>query len=159
MMMVGQPKLGEHNGEPLHYSAGAWVFYGGGFVLVDRLSEPHGYAGIAGHVDTGEDSYGALLREFSEETGLRMKSIDTLATGILVEQNICRHGVTQHMWDLYVVRAEGELCLEKSGAKSIGIYSPLRVKELYRSGKLENVWMRFYFQYNLGDIGRYENST
>jgi ADP-ribose pyrophosphatase YjhB (NUDIX family) len=150
--MTGQPKLGEHNREPLHYSAGAWVTYGGGVVLLDRINIPYGFAAPAGHVDEGETSLDSFVRELGEETGLKpVGSIETICQDVIVKGNSCKRGVHQHSWSVYALNAEGSLRLEEGGANSVGVYSVAKMKRLLDAGKFEPVWDKWIREYDLLD--------
>jgi len=40
-------------------------------LLIDRVNEPHGWAGVAGHLDEGKTPEGMILIEIGEEVGLQ----------------------------------------------------------------------------------------
>jgi ADP-ribose pyrophosphatase YjhB (NUDIX family) len=68
------PKLGKSkNGKQMHYSVGAVIKRDGKYLLIDRKKPPLGFAGVAGHIDEGEDEIQALFREVEEESGLKIK--------------------------------------------------------------------------------------
>lgn len=57
--------------------------YHGKIVLVERLKFPFGLALPGGHIDAGEGSREAAIREFHEETGLTLHDVRFVT---------CRHG-------------------------------------------------------------------
>jgi len=122
-------------GKEMHYSVGVVIKKNEKYLLVDRRKKPLGFAGVAGHVDEGENETHALIREIKEESGLKVKSY-RLIFEEEVEGNVCRRGVEVHYWWLYKVDAEGKLRLKPDEAKSIGWYSAEEIKKL----KLEPVW-------------------
>jgi 8-oxo-dGTP pyrophosphatase MutT (NUDIX family) len=147
--MGGIPKLGNsHDGRDMHYSVGAVikrVFEGiEKYALVERVKEPKGYAGVAGHVDAGESEIEALAREVKEESGLKI-----LSHKLLFEEEItwnwCSKGVSVHHWYLYDCETKGNLKLKKDEAKSIGWYSVDEIKGMASEGELEPVW-KYWFE-------------
>ena len=100
------PKLGtSSDGRPMHYSVGAIVEDECGRIfLLDRRYEPYGFAGMAGHVDAGEDPLEALMREGREEIGAFLRDV-TLVCEEEVPWNHCRndgvHRIGVHYWHLY----------------------------------------------------------
>ena len=62
------------NGETTHVSVGAVIEREGKYLLIDRISPPFGFAGLAGHVDVGEVPEHAIVREVEEESGLKVVS-------------------------------------------------------------------------------------
>lgn len=87
------------DGRLMHYSVGAIIEADGLFLLMDRMFEPYGWAGMAGHVDEGEDFVTALLREGREELGTPLISVQFLREQE-VPWNFCR-SAPAHYWQLY----------------------------------------------------------
>jgi len=133
---MGKPKLGlSKDGKEMHYSVGAVIERDGDYLLVDRVKSPFGFAGIAGHVDAGETDEQALIREVREEGNLKVEKYRLIDKEEL-DWNKCNRGVGVHYWHVFDCETSGELRLNPSEAKSIGWYSPKRIKEL----TLEPVW-------------------
>lgn len=147
---MGEPKLGvSFLGGPMHYSAGAFIKNNEGkYLLVDRKKPPFGFAGIAGHIDDGEDAYSALVREVKEESGLVVRRARFLED-MEISNNKCRHGIDKHYWFLFECECAGTVCKEDDGAHSIGWYSPAEVERLAREDKLEPVWKFWFTRYNI----------
>ncbi len=131
------------NGELLHYSVGAVIKKDDKYLLIDRVSPPYGFAGLAGHVDEGESGDDTITREVTEESGLKI-----LFYKLLFEEeilwNYCRgvnRGATAHKWCLYECEVEGEVIQDKEETKSIGWYSIEEIKKL----NLEPVW-KYWFE-------------
>ena len=58
---MSNPKQGKSkDGKLMHYSVGALIKKDGKYLLIDRVKPPLGFAGIAGHIDEGEDEIKAL---------------------------------------------------------------------------------------------------
>ena len=53
----------------MHFSVGALIERDGKYLLIERAVPPLGFAGVAGHVDEGEDERHAIMREVKEEIG------------------------------------------------------------------------------------------
>lgn len=112
--------------------------------MIERANPPLGFAGIAGHVDEGEEWVAALKREVFEESGLEAADACLIAEKI-IPGNICRRGVKVHHWRLYECETKGKAKRNKKETKSIGWYSPGLIKNLNRMGMLEPVW-RYWFK-------------
>ena len=53
---MAKPKEGKtKDGTPMHFSVGALIERDGQYLLIDRAVPPFGFAGVAGHIDDGED--------------------------------------------------------------------------------------------------------
>jgi len=64
---MSEPKSGKSSkGKEMHYSVGALVKKEDKYLLIDRMNPPLGFAGLAGHIDEGEDAVNALKREVEE---------------------------------------------------------------------------------------------
>lgn len=119
----------------MHYSVGALIEKDGKYLLIDRAVAPLGFAGVAGHIDKGEDALEALKREVGEESGLQINNCEQLFKEE-IDWNWCSKGVSSHYWHLFKCDASGELQRSERGTKSIGWYSEDEIKKL----KLEPVW-------------------
>jgi len=122
-------------GQPMHFSVGALIKKEGRYLLVDRVQPPLGFAGLAGHVDEGEESIEAIKREIEEESGLKVRECRLLFEEEL-GWNWCARGMTTHYWYLYKCEVFGEIKQNKRETKSIGWYLPAQIKQL----RLEPVW-------------------
>lgn len=133
---MAKPKEGKTNsGEQMHYSVGALIEKDSKYLLIDRAVPPLGFAGIAGHIDEGEDALEALKREAEEESGLQISNCEQLFEEEL-DWNWCSKGVNSHYWYLFKCDVSGELQRSERETKSIGWYSEEEIKKL----KLEPVW-------------------
>lgn len=130
------PKLGTaSNNSQMHYSIGALIKRGNKYLLIDRVKPPPGYAGIAGHIDEGEEATQALNREVMEETGLKVERQKLLYEEEIL-WNWCRRGVNVHYWYLFDCEVSGEVKQNFDEEKSIGWYFAGQIRKL----KLEEVW-------------------
>lgn len=147
------PKVGvASNGGQMHYSAGAIIEdeFGRIFML-DRKYEPLGFAGMAGHIDVGETSYQALVREASEEIGAELKRIRRLGEEE-VTWNHCRndgvHRIDVHYWYLFDAFVKSvDIHVDPHEAKRWEWFTreEIRTRRYVREGKehiltLEPVW-------------------
>jgi 8-oxo-dGTP pyrophosphatase MutT (NUDIX family) len=119
----------------MHYSVGALIKKDGKYLLIDRVQPPFGFAGIAGHIDEGENPEQALKREVEEESGLKIEKYKLLFEEEL-DWNWCSKGVGIHYWYLYECDVSGKIKENYTETKSIGWYSAEEIKKL----KLEPVW-------------------
>lgn len=119
----------------MHYSVGALIKKEEKYLLIDRVQPPFGFAGIAGHIDEGEDSEQALRREVEEESGLKIEELRLLFEEEL-NWNWCSKGVRIHYWYLYECEVSGEIKENFAETKSIGWYNTEEIKKL----KLEPAW-------------------
>ncbi len=126
------------NGQLLHYSVGAVIERDGKYLLVDRVKPPLGFAGVAGHVDEGEDFDAALIREVEEESALKVISAEPLFEEEIL-WNYCSTAHA-HMWKLYACTIEGEVRQNTAETKSIGWYT----KEELEMMNLEPVWRHWF---------------
>lgn len=127
------------NGGILHYSVGAVIEHNGEYLLVDRKEIPLGFAGLAGHVDDGEDSDTAIIREVEEESGLHVVSKKLISEEEIL-WNYCKNAPA-HKWRLYFCIVEGEVKQNTEEEKSIGWYTPNEMQNM----NLEPVW-RYWFE-------------
>lgn len=137
---MAQPKTGEKNGEPFHYSVGAFIKRDGKYFLIDRKNPPYGFAAVAGHIDLDEKPQVALVREVKEESGLDVTSYALLFKEF-IRDNECVHGIKSHQWYVYEVETSGEVVYDKGEAKSAGWYTEEEVEKL----PLERVW-KYWFE-------------
>lgn len=134
------PKQGTAtNGQIQHYSVGAVIQQEERYLLIDRMKPPLGYAGIAGHIDAGEDTLKALAREVREESGLRV-----ITAGLVLQEevhnNTCSKGISVHQWFVYRCTVAGELIHNPRETKSIGWYTVQELGQL----PLEPVWRHWF---------------
>jgi len=134
------PKKGfSKNGKEMHYAVGAVIRKDGKYLLVDRVHFPLGFAGVAGHIDEGENEIEALKREVFEESGLKVLNYKLLYEEE-VPGNECHYGIKTHYWYLFECECEGSLKISQREAKSIGFYSKDELKKL----NLDPVW-KYWF--------------
>jgi 8-oxo-dGTP pyrophosphatase MutT (NUDIX family) len=139
------PKKGEtRDGKPMHFSAGALILRDGKYLLIDRAVPPLGFAGVAGHIDEGEDEQQAVVREIREETGLEADSAKLLFEEEL-GWNWCSKGVGAHYWYLFECSVSGEMERNEQETKSAGWYRKDEIKTL----KLEPVWEYWFKKLNI----------
>ena len=138
---MAQPKLGTSTtGTLMHYSAGAIIRRDDKILLIERAIEPFGFAGPAGHVDEGEDSLTAMIREGMEETGLHLTRLNLIDAEEL-DWNWCSKGASVHQWYLYDGFAFGDLRRNLRETMSADWYTREQIKGL----ELEPVW-RYWFE-------------
>ena len=130
--IVGKSK----NGRIMHYSVGAIIERDRKYLLIDRVKDPLGYAGIAGHIDEGES-----VKEVFEECGWEVISCELVAEEEL-DFEPCSRGVDVHYWYVYKCKCEGDVKQDKSEAKSIDWYS---VEEIKKLGMIERAW-EYWFE-------------
>jgi len=133
---MAKPKIGTSiDGKPMHYSVGAIIKKGNKYLLIDRATPPYGFAALAGHVDVGENPEKSMLREVTEESGLRVLTYNLLCEEEL-DWNWCSKGIGVHYWYLYECNVEGKIKKNTTETKSIGWFSKEKLKEL----NLEPAW-------------------
>ena len=123
------------SGKLMHYSVGALIKRDNKYLLIDRVKPPLGFAGLAGHIDEGEDKIQSLKREVEEESGLKVDDYKILFEEEL-DWNQCSRGVDIHYWYLFECSVSGETKQNHIETKSIGWHSVDEIKKL----KLEPVW-------------------
>jgi 8-oxo-dGTP pyrophosphatase MutT (NUDIX family) len=134
------PKMQERNGRSIHFSAGAVIRRGDKLLLIDRVKPPFGMAGLAGHVDEGETPTQAVIREVSEESGLKVTSTKLLFEEF-VDWNECSKGITGHHWYVFECETNEEVKANRAEAKSFGWYDVEQLRDL----ELEPVW-EYWFE-------------
>ena len=132
---MSNPKSEIHNNKPIHFSVGAIIVKDDKYLLIDRVQPPLGFAGVAGHIDEGEDAERAIRREVEEESGLKIKNLELLFEEYL-DWNWCSKKINGHHWYLFRCEFDGDLKLNKEETKSIGWYSVEEIKKMI----LEPVW-------------------
>ncbi|MCL5733938.1 MAG: NUDIX hydrolase [Patescibacteria group bacterium] len=131
-----EPKIGKTpDGKQMHFSVGAVIERDGKYLLIDRAIFPYGFAGVAGHVDEGENEKQALIREVKEEINLDVEKAELLLEEEL-DWNKCSRGITSHYWYVYHCSVSGESKRNERETKSAGWYKKEEIKNL----KLEPVW-------------------
>lgn len=144
------PRLGTTAGgtQEMHFSAGALIVRDEKVLMIERVQIPLGYAGLAGHVDVGEDAQTAILREVFEESGMRVVYTKMLFKEE-VHDNTCGYGINVHYWTLFACTVEGEPCLDPHEAASIGFYRVRDVAKFSSAGLLEPVWKHWFIKAGL----------
>jgi len=129
-------KVGKsEDGKEMHYTSGAVIKKDDKYLLIDRVKPPLGFAGVAGHIDEGENEVDCLKREVEEESGLKVESYNLLYEEE-IDWNWCSRGTGVHHWYLFECEVSGELEQNFVETKSIGWYSVDEIKKL----KLEPAW-------------------
>jgi 8-oxo-dGTP pyrophosphatase MutT (NUDIX family) len=142
---MGAPKLGKSkNGKLMHYSVGAVIKRNNKYLLIERKNPPFGFAGLAGHIDEGENEIQALFREVKEESGLTVKKYKLLFTEEL-DWDRCNYGVEVHYWYLFECEIAGSIKPNYAEVRSIGWYAPEKIKIL----KLKPVWQYWLKKLNV----------
>ena len=131
-------------GKPMHFSVGALIERDGKYLLIDRAVPPLGFAGVAGHVDEGENEARAIAREVKEEVGLEVSNPELLFQEEL-DWNWCSKGVQSHYWYLFRCSVSGDTERSVRETKSAGWYSKEEVKTL----TLEPVWGYWFKKLNI----------
>ena len=133
---MAQSKEGKTKaGTQMHFSVGALIEQEGKYLLIERAVPPLGFAGVAGHVDEGEDESQAVVREVKEEVGFEVRDPKLLFEEEL-DWNWCSKGSTSHYWYLFHGPVSGDLARSMRETKSAGWYSKEEIKNL----TLEPVW-------------------
>lgn len=141
---MSDPKIGQYGGRQIHYSVGAVIERGGKYLLIERGVPPPGFAGVAGHLDEGEDEKEAIVREVEEETGLRVERAELVGEDFL-EWNWCSKGVTGHYWYVFACEVSGDIARDERETKSVGWYGAEEIKAL----PLEDAWKYWFEKLNI----------
>ncbi|MFH1054047.1 MAG: NUDIX domain-containing protein [Candidatus Woesearchaeota archaeon] len=137
---MGDVKSGISNkGKEMHYSVSAVIKKNGKYLLIDRAIPPYGFAGIAGHIDIGEEPEQALEREIKEESGLDLVSC-SLISEEEIDGNWCNMGIKVHHHYLFQCEVKGVFKENPREVKSIGWFTKEEIKKI----KLEPVWKYFF---------------
>ena len=138
-------KLGiSKEGKPMHYTVGALIERYGKYLVINRALPPLGWAGIAGHLNEGEDHDLAIVRKVRDEVGLEVITKKLLSSEE-ISWNICREGVESHYWYLYDCKATGQVKLNPKAAKS---YDWLLKGEISKL-QLEKVWDYWFKKFEI----------
>ena len=109
--------------------------------MINRATPPLVWACPAGHIDEGESSEQALIREVFEEVGLEVKKYKLLFHEF-VEWNECNKGVRGHDWYLFeVLEWEGK---EKASECEVREFAWLKSEETKKLD-FEEVW-KYWFE-------------
>lgn len=101
----------------VHESTGAFVVNNEGKILFIELNKfPFGYTVPAGHIDAGESSADACIREFKEEVGLDIENMEVVYEGEIVGDS-CSRGADIHKWTFYVATATNDNVLLNEESK------------------------------------------
>ena len=114
-------------------------------LLIDRVNEPHGWAGVAGHLDEGKTPEGMILIEIGEEVGLQGFEESAPVHEEMVPWNYCwRNKTDGHYWYLFKLRQEkyGEISIESDEVKGFGWFTPREIEHL----NLEPVWRHWFLK-------------
>lgn len=133
--MASPKTLTTKDNKTVHFSVGAVIKQNNKYLLIDRASMPFGFAGIAGHVDEGEEPLEALQRELKEESNIILEDAKLLFEEVR-ENNPCTKGITIHHWYLFECQVHGKIKRNPHETKSIGWYTKEEIKNL----ALEPVW-------------------
>ena len=87
-----------------HETAGIFVRRKEKYLFFERVKTPYGLTIPAGHLDVGETSAEAAIRELQEETGLMANKLTLLATDN-IEGDRCRRGADAHRWHVFATDA------------------------------------------------------
>lgn len=133
---MAMPKEGRiKDGKQMHFSVGALIERDGKYLLIERAAPPFGFAGVAGHVDEGEDEQHAVIREVKEEVGLDVGDPKLLFKEEL-DWNWCSKGATSHYWYLFDCPVSGDMERSERETKSADWYSKEEIKKMI----LEPAW-------------------
>lgn len=128
----------------VHFSVGAVIKRGNKYLLIDRANPPYGFAGIAGHIDEGENPIEALRREIFEESGLTLTRCKLMFEEV-IEDNQCAKGVNTHHWYVFKSNVVGKVARNIRETKSIGLYTLNEIKKI----NLEPVWHYWFKKMNV----------
>lgn len=128
----------------MHSSVGAIIKQDNKILMLDRINIPLGWACPAGHLENGETSDQAVIREVKEETNLTIKKYNLLIHEF-VWFNTCKRGFTGHDWRVYeIIDWQGEIKLSLEH-KAIEWKTIEDIRQL----QLEEVWQYFFKKLNI----------
>lgn len=133
-----EPKSTIVGGSQIHFSVGAVIKRAEKYLLINNRH--YGWAGVAGHIDEGEEPLHAVKREVLEESGLKVDSCELLFEE-MIAWNWCHRGVTGHHWYLYECTVTGNIKQNTAETESIGWYTVEEIKKF----ELEPVW-KYWFE-------------
>lgn len=110
------------------------------YLSLYRLKHPIGLAFPAGHVDQGETSAHAAIRETKEETAIEIIEFKLLLHTAF--KNSCAKGHTSHEWFIYEAiswRGESRLC-ERDKHAFVSFMSTREIRQWIKSGEFDPVW-------------------
>src|SRR3989344_297517 len=87
-------------GQLIHHAVIALIKNNDKYLLVNRETFPSGYSLVTGHVDEGENTAEALIREVKEETGLDVTGCKLIFSG-LINNSECNKGAKLHKSFVY----------------------------------------------------------
>ena len=100
------------NGEYWHESSGIFVRNADKkFLFFERLIFPFALTVPSGHVDAGEDSFSAAIRETKEEIGYDAENLLHIATEDIVGDS-CSRGADIHRWHAYLLPLQTNINVE-----------------------------------------------
>jgi len=132
------------DGRITHYSVGAIIKRHDKYLMIERAISPICFAGVAGHIDEGENEIEAIKREVEEESGLIVTSCKLLAEEEM-EGNWCSKGTTCHYWYLFDCKVEGEIIKNERETKKVGWFTLDEIKKV----NLELVWKYWFAKLRL----------
>lgn len=89
-----------------HESVGVFVFNSENKILFfERTIYPFAFTIPAGHLDIGEDTHTAAIRELVEETQIAIENLDLFSIEDIVGDK-CRRGSDLHKWNVYTAQIE-----------------------------------------------------
>lgn len=119
----------------------------GKVLMLYRRYEPYGWACPAGHIEEGDSPEQTLLKEYDEETGLKVRGFQFAFDEFVPWNNCHRSNNEGHHWWIYkVLRARSEIKISeeetqvdpKTGTRW-GWFAPQEIAEL----DVEPVWLHF----------------
>lgn len=122
-------------------SVGAIIEKDGEFLLIDRVNIPHGWAGVAGHVDDGKTPEEMIGIEVEEEVGLKIISAELVLEEMVTWNNCWRSNDEGHYWYVFEVEAGGQIKIEEEEVRGFGWFTREEMQYL----ELEPVW-RYWFE-------------
>lgn len=126
-------------------SVGVVIEKNGKFLLIDRKRFPFYWAGVAGHIESGETPKNAAIKEAREEVGLKVRKLKLLIKKRKFYQNPCRRGFKSHYWWVFRVDFSGKVkTRKKEEVKKYKWFTPEEIKKMAVDGRLESVWIKIF---------------
>jgi NADH pyrophosphatase NudC (nudix superfamily) len=133
-MEMSSIKIGKNSeGKLMHYGVAAFIEKEGKYFLIKRATFPRGHSFIMGHVDEGEDSDDAIIREVKEESGFDVVEKKLIGEGELKDYS-CNKGADCHYWKIYSCEVSGEMNSNEKEVESCDWFSSEEIKELDLEG-------------------------